>query len=382
MPSIRPAGLNPVYRLTSGVTTEPRAEHLNAKRAFVICRTPHRLKLTDHIDDLPWTLGHAAAALCAGMIFDISRGMKTDALPSAFNPAPISFCNTTQQPTPKPAPVVTRHALPVALVTGASTGLGRATAQKLLQQGYLVFAASRNVAAWLDHGPPPKNLVPLVMDVTDEGSIDHALQCLMERAGRLDVLVNNAGIGVSGPFEETPIEAGRAQMETNFFGAVRVCQKVLPLMRAQHGGCVVNISSIGGRLGLPFQSYYSASKFALEGWSESLRYEMEPFNIRVALVEPGNFSTAFYANRQLFGGAECSPYKNACERALAVMVKDEMQGGDPSQVANAVARIVQQRRPPIRVAVGPWFETWGLFLSSFLPRRLFDLAYRKVLGVA
>ena len=154
----------------------------------------------------------------------------------------------------------------VALVTGASRGLGRAIAEQLAMAGYRVFAASRSIDGRAQSGTPPAHIVPLVMDVTDGLSVQAGIAHIARESAFLDLVVNNAGFGVAGAIEETPMEAAHAQLDTNFFGTARVCQAVLPLLREQRSGSIINISSIGGRLGLPFQGYYSASKFAIEGF--------------------------------------------------------------------------------------------------------------------
>ncbi len=269
----------------------------------------------------------------------------------------------------------------VALVTGASSGLGRAIAEHLAAQGYRVFAASRGVDSWTRNGPPPACIVPVVMDVTDGPSVDAAIARITRESRYLDLVVNNAGFGVAGSIEETPMDAAHAQLETNFFGTARVCRAVLPILRRQRGGSIVNISSIGGRLGLPFQGYYSASKFAVEGFTEALRYEMEPFGVRVSALAPGNFQTNFGQHRQIFGLDPKSPYNERGYRALDGMAADEAQGCSPLAAARAVQQLAESRSPPLRRSVGPWFERFGLLLSSLLPRVIFDWGFRKVMRV-
>lgn len=269
----------------------------------------------------------------------------------------------------------------VALVTGASGGLGRAIAEHLAASGYQVFAASRRVDSWTQAGQPPPRIVPVVMDVTDGPSVEAAIAHILRETDTIDLLVNNAGFGVAGAIEETPLDAARAQLETNFFGTVRVCQAVLPMMRQQGGGSIVNITSVGGRLGLPFQGYYSASKFALEGLTEALRYEMAPFGVRVSALAPGNFKTDFDQHRRVFGLTDASPYAERGRRALEGMASDEAHGAAPSAAAHAVQQLAESRWPPLRRSVGPWFERFGLLASSFLPRSLFDWGYKKVMRV-
>jgi len=193
--------------------------------------------------------------------------------------------------------------------------------------------------------------ISLPMDVRDDTSVTEAVERIHREAGRLDVVVNNAGIGIAGAVEDTSIEEAMDLLQTNFLGALRVCRAVLPHLRAQGGGTIVNISSIGGRIGLPFQGLYSASKFALWGLSEALRIEVRPFGIRVILVEPGDFYTGFTARRRLVASANPA-YQGRFERALQRVEADEKAGGDPAAVARLVLKVVQLPNPRLRYTVG------------------------------
>ena len=180
----------------------------------------------------------------------------------------------------------------VVLITGASSGIGKACADHLAQLGFTVYGASRTI----------ENLgevrwTPLVMDVDQDGAVTHGVELVRAQAGQLDIVVNCAGFGIAGSVEDTTLEEAKAQFDTNFFGTVRLCQAALPGMRQQGAGLIVNMSSLAGLLGLPFESFYSASKFALEGLTEALRLEVAPFGVRVVLIEPGNFRTGFTAKR-------------------------------------------------------------------------------------
>ena len=179
----------------------------------------------------------------------------------------------------------------VVLVTGASAGIGRATATNLAAAGWAVVGASRR-------GTAGEGWTGLVMDVDDDGSVAAGVRSVIDRFGRIDALVTCAGWGLAGAVENTPIADAKAQLETLFWGTVRVVQTVLPAMRANKSGRIVLFSSIGGVIGLPFQAFYSASKFAIEGWGEALAYEVGPFGIKVTLVQPGNFRTDFTENRR------------------------------------------------------------------------------------
>src|SRR5579872_2559800 len=177
----------------------------------------------------------------------------------------------------------------VALVTGASSGIGRACAELLAARDFRVYGASR-------HPLPGSSFESLPMDVRDEESVTAGIASIVQREGRLDVIVNNAGIAIAGAVEDTSVEEAKDQFDVNFFGALRVCRAVLPVLRDQRSGTIVNIGSIGGLIALPFQGLYSASKFALEGLSESLRLEVAPFGIHVVLIEPGDQQTPLTEN--------------------------------------------------------------------------------------
>jgi NAD(P)-dependent dehydrogenase (short-subunit alcohol dehydrogenase family) len=263
----------------------------------------------------------------------------------------------------------------VVLVTGASAGIGRACADRLQQGGWAVEGASRR-------GTSSGGWSPLVMDVDDDESVRLGVTGVLHKHGHLNAVVACAGWGLAGPVEETPIADAKAQLETNFWGTVRVVAEALVPMRRQGGGRVVLMSSIGGVIGIPFQAYYSASKFAMEGYAEALAYEVQPFGIQVTLVEPGNFKTDFTASRLNVDGREGDgPYAAAYAKALGLMERDEQNGADPDQAAAAVERILGARRPPRRVSVGKLNERVGIMGKRLLPYRLFEKGARASLGV-
>ncbi len=263
---------------------------------------------------------------------------------------------------------------PVILITGASSGFGRATAEYLAGRGYRVFGTSRRAVSIA-----PGGAYELVtMDVDDGESVERAVAMVLERTGRLDAVVNNAGIGYGGAVEDTSIEEARANLETNFLGAVRVCRAVLPAMRAQGSGTIINVSSVAGQIGIPFQAYYSASKFALEGFSEALRLEVRPFGIRVVIVQPGDARTEFTANRRrTVASLENPAYREVCERALAVMEADERNGFAPERIGPLLERILRSRSPRLRYVIAPAPEAVGLALKRVVPAGLFEWALAK-----
>lgn len=264
----------------------------------------------------------------------------------------------------------------VILVTGASSGIGRACALGLTQQGHRVYGTSR----------APRNedggFTMLPMDVTDDDSVQAAVQTLLEREGRIDVVINNAGIGYGGAIEDTAIDEAHTLFETNFFGALRVCHAVLPTMRTQGSGTIINVSSIGGLISLPFQSLYSASKAALEAMSESLRMEVKRFGIHVVLVEPGDTRTQFTANRRSTQAAEESPvHREAYRRTQAQIEADERNGIPPETVARTVMRIVATPRPKVRYAVGLFHQKLAILVKRLVPSGLFERIIMMVYGV-
>ncbi|MFZ0768154.1 MAG: SDR family NAD(P)-dependent oxidoreductase, partial [Acidimicrobiales bacterium] len=193
-------------------------------------------------------------------------------------------------------------------------------------------------------------------------------------------VVTSAGWGLAGAIEQTPIVDARAQLETNFFGTVRVVRAALPSLRARHGR-VILMSSIGGVIGLPFSGYYSASKFALEGWAEALAWEVKPFGVHVTLVEPGNFKTDFTTSRRTVETTEDDPYGRAMHKAIGVMERDELKGANPSAVATLVEKVLTSPRPPRRATVGPLGERIGPLAKRLLPSRVFEKASASSLGV-
>jgi NAD(P)-dependent dehydrogenase (short-subunit alcohol dehydrogenase family) len=262
----------------------------------------------------------------------------------------------------------------VVLITGASSGIGQACATYLAQRGYRVLGTSRQAAflpATLEWQPGSVQMIP--MDVNEDDSVQRAIVWAVGQAGRIDVLVNCAGYGIVGAVEDTTVEDAKAQIETNLFGVWRTCRAVLPAMRAQRGGYIVNISSIGGLIGIPFQSAYGASKFAVEGLTEALSAEVKPFGIHACLIEPGDIPTQFAAHRHKT--AEClqnRAYCGAVDRALAVMEHDEQQGPSPMVVARQLERIITNPAPRLRYTVGPLFEKLAVLAKRILPGRLFE----------
>jgi NAD(P)-dependent dehydrogenase (short-subunit alcohol dehydrogenase family) len=267
----------------------------------------------------------------------------------------------------------------VVLVTGASSGIGLACATHLAGRGFRVYGASRRPAAG---SAALGNVTMLTADVTDDRSVEQAVAEVLELEGRLDIVVNNAGMGIAGPVENTTIEQAKAQFEVNFFGAFRVCRAVLPAMRNQRSGYIVNIGSIGGILAIPYQSMYSASKFALEGLSEALRMEVRPFGIRVVIIEPGDHKTALTENRQLTGTSGATEaYGLSFAAALGKTAHDEQSGPGPEQIARLVHRIVNQRRPRLRYTIGPAPQRAAVWLKRLMPYSVLEYSMSTYYGL-
>jgi NAD(P)-dependent dehydrogenase (short-subunit alcohol dehydrogenase family) len=266
----------------------------------------------------------------------------------------------------------------IILITGASSGIGRACAQRLLAQGHRVFGTFRS--------PPSsghlEGLEAVRMDVTDDASVHEGVSAVLNAAARIDVVVNNAGYGLAGSVEDSSLEEVRRQFDTNVFGVLRVCQAVLPQMRERGDGLIVNIGSLGGLFGLPFQGVYSGSKFALEGITEAMRHEVAPFGVRVTLVEPGDIATGITDNRvraEAAGGG--SVYADAFARALRTIENDERGGPSPEIVAELVARLVSVRAPRQRYAVGRFVQRSSAWAKRLLPEPLFERIIRSYFGL-
>jgi len=246
---------------------------------------------------------------------------------------------------------------PVALVTGASAGIGAFTAAALAEAG-----GARGVQM-------------LALEVQSDASVAACLEQVLGAAGRLDLLVNNAGLGHNSLIEETSPEQARVVLETNFWGAVRVTTAALPVMRQQRAGRVIVVSSLAGLIGAVGMAYYSASKFALEGWAEALSYEVEPFGVRVSLVEPGYFKTQ--AGAALLTAAHTlSEYDRIRRDVLATMARTRDHAGDAHQVAQAIVRIAHSPHPRLHYRVGAdaaWFPRF----HTFVPERLFRYFLKK-----
>lgn len=258
----------------------------------------------------------------------------------------------------------------VILITGISSGFGKQTAALLAKNGHAVYGTVRNTT----DTDPLVNV--LQMDLMKLDSVTNTVRTVVKREGRIDMLINNAGMHTGGPAETLPLEFVKMQMDTNFLGLVHLTREVLPVMRKQGGGTIINFGSIGGLMGLPFQGYYSASKFALEGFSEALRMEVQPFNINVVVVNPGDFCTNNSANRRRFlTRFDDDPYNEQFAKTLSVIENDETKGWPPEILAKRMAKIVECKKPKQRYVIASMEQKLAVVLKNILPDKIF----RKIL---
>lgn len=256
----------------------------------------------------------------------------------------------------------------VAVVTGASSGIGEAIARQLAAAGFRVFGASRTAPA--DHGSEFEHVT---IDVRDDASVRDGIDEILRAAGRIDVLVNNAGYLCAGAIEEISVDDAKAQFETNFFGVVRLSLAVLPGMRERQAGHIITVSSLAGLVPVPFWGHYNASKFAVEGLMETLRHEVRPFGIQIAMVEPGAIKTPFYAQPKAAG---IDAYTGPRGRAFAAMAEFERKAPGPEIVARKVASIASDAHPALRNKITKEARQFTL-LKRLLPSAAFEIGVRR-----
>lgn len=264
----------------------------------------------------------------------------------------------------------------VVLITGASSGIGKAIATYLQNKNYTVYGTSRNPQKIQD-----KSIKLLAMDVQSQESIDAAVKEIIARESRLDILINNAGVGIAGPMEETPIHAIHHAMDTNFYGPLRVLQAVLPVMRAQKSGRVINITSIAGYMGLPYRGIYSASKGALEIATEAYRMECAHLNIYFSNVAPGDFATNIAAGRFHAPVIKGSDYEKGYTHTLKLMNDHVDHGSDPIEVAKKIATVLEDPNPGIHYKVGSKLQKFSIILKKLLPEKQYEKMLKKHYGL-
>jgi NAD(P)-dependent dehydrogenase (short-subunit alcohol dehydrogenase family) len=258
----------------------------------------------------------------------------------------------------------------IVLITGASSGLGASIAGYLSAKGYTVYGASRNVP----QGNPA--FKPVVMDVCDEKSIQDATSLILNAEGRIDVLINNAGLGIAGPVESLLSKDVQQVFDTNLFGALHVCQAVLPGMRANKSGLIINISSIGSETGLPYRGAYSASKAALDRLTEAMRMELAPFGVQACYLQPGGIRTDINKNRITTPLAANNAYKESFDRCYAIVNASVSQGLDTAVFGPFVEKIIQSKKVKRCYRIGKPMEKISVFLKKALP----DHTYEKLVS--
>ncbi|MEZ4796122.1 MAG: SDR family oxidoreductase [Flavobacteriaceae bacterium] len=255
----------------------------------------------------------------------------------------------------------------VVLITGGSSGIGKSIGEFLTIKGFQVYGTSRNPENY------PDSSFPLIaLDVTDVNSINSCITKVVSEAGKLDVLINNAGAGITGPIEEIPETEIKRNFETNFFGPINVIKAALPQMREQNSGLIINITSIAGYMGLPYRGVYSASKGALELITEAFRMEIKSFNIHMTNVAPGDFATNIAAGRFHAPVLENSPYKEPYRNTLKLMNNHVDSGSDPNIMAKVIYKIVETKNPKVHYKVGVFMQKFSIVLKRILPDRVYE----------
>lgn len=258
----------------------------------------------------------------------------------------------------------------VVFITGASSGIGKAIGEFLLNKGFKVYGTSRNPERY-----PDSKIEMVALDVRNSESIKNAVQFVLEKETKIDVVINNAGVGITGPLEEIPLEEIKNNFETNLFGPIEVMKAVLPSMRMHKSGLIINITSIAGYMGLPFRSVYSASKGALELITEGIRMEVKPFNIHITNVAPGDFATNIAAGRYHAPLVKGSDYEVTYGKTLEMM-NDHVDGGsNPNDMAEAIFSVIQSSSPKVHYKVGAFMQKFSIVLKRILP----DTVYEKLL---
>lgn len=261
----------------------------------------------------------------------------------------------------------------VVLVTGASSGIGFAVAKVLASKGHRVFGTSRKVVS----GTLADGFEMVCMDVTNEKSVIEGVKHIELKAGILDVVVNNAGLGLVGPIEMITDSEAKEIFETNVFGVLNVCRHTIPLLRKAGGGHIINITSIAAQMGLPFRGIYSSSKFAVEGFTESLSQEVRQFGIKVCLIEPGDFKTNINQNRRVAVNSNAAVYKDQPNKVLKQISDEVSASRTPEAIGYRIASIIDMDDPRLRFRVATLMQRFTITLMRILPSRLFEKMVMK-----
>ena len=262
----------------------------------------------------------------------------------------------------------------VIFITGASSGIGLSTAEYLSAQGYRVIGTSRSK-------PSSESFQWVPLDITDEQAVEATLRKVVQEEGRIDVLINNAGLGITGPLEETSEAHIRRVFDTNVWATLRLCRLCLPVFRRQGSGLIINVGSIAGKMGLPFRGIYSASKASVEILTEALSMEVKAQGIRVCSVLPGDVDTPINMHRLVSELDNTSPYRSIFERVHQQINQEVSKAPKPIVIAKVIASIISNPSPRLHYSVGPWLQRLAIWLKILLPQRLFEHIMMRFYGL-
>ena len=260
----------------------------------------------------------------------------------------------------------------VVLITGASSGIGKSVATYLSKRNFTVYGTSRKALSSSSEG---YHFVQL--DVTKEETIKAAIEQVVKKEGKIDIVINNAGVGITGPIEETPESEIKKAFDTNYFGPLNMIKHILPIMRAQKDGLIINITSIAGYMGLPYRGIYSATKGALEITAEAYRMEIKQFGIKMTNVAPGDFATNIASGRYHAPVSKGSPYEKVYGDTLAIMNEHVDAGQDPELMAREILKIIETSDPNVHYKVGERLQKFSVLLKSLLPDKLYEKMLMK-----
>ena len=254
----------------------------------------------------------------------------------------------------------------IVLITGATSGIGKETALLLTEKGFIVYGTARNI----ENKTLPFRLLP--MDVRDDESIAKAIGTILAEAGKIDILINNAGVGITGAVEELPMDELKNVFATNFYGAISLMQAVLPSMRTQKSGLIINITSIAGYMGLPFRGAYSASKGALMLMTEALRMEVKNFGIEVTTIAPGDYATDIASRRYHAPVKQNSAYAEIYQKSLDLMNQHVDSGGNPIEMAEKIFAVINTKHPNVHYKQGSFLQKFSIVLKRILPSKVYE----------
>lgn len=254
----------------------------------------------------------------------------------------------------------------VILITGITSGFGKSMAEKLCSDGHKVYGTHRKAKEFIP------GVTYIKADATVEAEVEAAVKQVIDAEGRIDVFINNAGMGIGGPLEFCSLEDAQRQMDVNWMGMVRFLHYIVPIMREQKAGKIIAFSSIGGLMGLPFQGLYSASKFAIEGYCEALRLELKAFGVKVVVIEPGDFATNFTSQRKSVSNPKAFEVYKTYADSMASIEKDETSGLKPEVLSNKISKIVKAKNPNYRYIISTLEQRLSVFIKAILPPSWFE----------